>query len=73
MTELPVGATASIARIATQSAARTARLASYGIAEGSEVRLIARRPTVVLGCGSSSIAVEDDVGREIVVRMMAEG
>jgi Fe2+ transport system protein FeoA len=69
VTELPVGASASIERITTTSAARMDRLASYGIASGSEVRLIARRPTVVLGCGSSSIALEDSVGREILVRL----
>lgn len=66
---LPIGATASIAHIATTSAARMSRLASYGIAAGSEVRLVARRPAVVLACGSSSIAVDDDVGREIYVRV----
>ena len=67
--DLPVGSTASIANVASTSAARLSRLASYGIAAGSEVRLLARRPTVVLACGSASIAVEDDVAREIYVRM----
>ena len=66
--DLPVGASAQISHIATSSAARMDRLASYGIAAGSEVKLIARRPAVVLACGSSSIAVEDDVAREIHVR-----
>jgi hypothetical protein len=67
--ELPIGAAASIAHIATLSAARMSRLASYGIAAGSEVRLLARRPAIVLACGASSIAVDDDVGREIYVRV----
>ncbi len=67
--DLPIGATASIAHIATASAARMSRLASFGIAAGSEVRLIARRPAIVLSCGSSSIAVDDEVGREIYVRV----
>lgn len=67
--DLPVGATASIANVESTSAARLSRLASYGIAAGSEVRLLARRPTVVLACGSASVAVEDDVAREIYVRM----
>lgn len=67
--DLPVGATASIANVDSSSAARLSRLASYGIAAGSEVRLLARRPAVVLACGSASIAVEDDVAREIYVRM----
>jgi len=67
--DLPVGATASITNVDSASAARLSRLASYGIASGSEVRLLARRPAVVLACGSASIAVEDDVAREIYVRI----
>jgi len=66
--DLPAGATASITNVDSSSAARLSRLASYGIAAGSEVRLLARRPVVVLACGSASIAVEDDVAREIYVR-----
>ncbi len=44
------------------------RLASFGIVTGTEVRLIARLPTVVLECGSTQIAVEPEIGREILVR-----
>lgn len=66
---LPVGATAPVAHIATASAARMSRLASYGIAAGSEVRLVARRPAIVLACGASTVALDDDVGREIYVRV----
>ena len=69
--DLPVGATASILNVETTSAARLSRLASYGIAAGSEVQLLARRPAVVVACGSSSIAVEDDVAREIHVRAIS--
>ena len=69
--ELPVGATASILNVDATSAARLSRLASYGIAAGSEVQLLARRPAVVVACGSSSIAVEDDVAREIQVRAIS--
>ena len=67
--DLPVGATASIENVDSASAARLSRLASYGIATGSEVRLLARKPAVVLACGSASVAVEDDVAREIYVRI----
>ena len=69
ITALPIGTAAPVAHIATQSAARTSRLASYGIAAGSEVRLLARRPAIVLACGSSSVALDDEVGREIYVRL----
>jgi Fe2+ transport system protein FeoA len=67
--DVPVGTTASITNIESQSAARLSRLASYGIAAGSEVRLLARRPAVVVACGAASVALEDDVAREIHVRM----
>lgn len=69
VTELKVGSSAPVAFIEPSSAARLNRLASYGIAAGSEVRLVARRPAVVLACGSSSIAIEDDVAREVYVRI----
>jgi Fe2+ transport system protein FeoA len=70
-TEMLVGTTAAVARITSSNAARLSRLASYGIVAGSEVRLIARRPAVVLSCGSSSVALEDDVAREIYVTARA--
>ena len=67
--DIPVGATASITTIESDSAARLSRLASYGIAAGSEVRLLARKPAVVLACGAASVALEDEVAREIHVRV----
>jgi Fe2+ transport system protein FeoA len=69
VSDLPVGAKASIARISSTSAARLTHLASYGIASGSELRIIARKPAVVVACGSSSIALEDEVAGEILVRV----
>ena len=69
ITQLAIGTTAPVAHIATQSAARMSRLASFGISAGSEVRLLARRPAVVVACGSSSVALDDEVGREIYVRL----
>ncbi|MEO8378326.1 MAG: FeoA family protein [Acidobacteriota bacterium] len=69
LTALPIGAVASITHLTTTSAARTSRLASYGISPGTEIRLLARRPTLVVACGPSSIAVDDEVGKEIFVRV----
>lgn len=65
--DLPVGSSAPIAFITPTSAARLNRLASYGIVPGTEVRLIARYPSVVLACGSACVALEDEIGREIYV------
>jgi len=71
LTDLAVGATASIAFIAPTSASRINKLASFGLVPGSEVRLVSRRPAVVLQCGATSIAVEDEIGRDIYVRVDA--
>lgn len=71
ITELPVGSSAEVAFITPSSASRLNRLASFGIVAGTVVRLIARKPTVVLGCGSSTVALEDEVGREVYVRVGA--
>lgn len=68
VTELAVGATASIAYIAPKTHARIDRLAAFGIVPGSEIRLIARNPSCVVACGASSIALDDEIGREIYVR-----
>jgi DtxR family Mn-dependent transcriptional regulator len=68
VTELAVGATATIAYIAPKTLSRIDRLAAFGIVPGSEIRLIARNPSCVIGCGASSIALDDEIGREIYVR-----
>jgi len=68
VTELPVGASASIAFIAPKTLARLEKLAAFGIVAGSEIRLVARKPSCVIACGATSIALEDEIGREIYVR-----
>jgi Fe2+ transport system protein FeoA len=71
LTDLAVGASAAIAFIAPTSSARINKLASFGLVPGSEIRLVSRRPAVVLECGATSIAVEDEIGRDIYVRVSA--
>jgi len=66
--DLQVGASATIAFIAPKTLARLQKLAAFGIVPGSEIRLVARKPSCVIGCGATSIALEDDIGREIYVR-----
>jgi DtxR family Mn-dependent transcriptional regulator len=68
LVDLPLGATGSVVFIAPRSVSRLNRLASFGVVPGSQVRLIERKPSVVLACGQTSIAVEDEIGREIYVR-----
>ena len=66
--EIAVGSSAPVAFITPSSAARLSKLASFGIVAGTDVRLVARRPTVVLACGTSTVALEDEVAREVYVR-----
>jgi DtxR family Mn-dependent transcriptional regulator len=68
LVDLPLGTTATVAFIAPRSVQRLNKLAAFGVVPGSEVRLIERKPSVVLACGQTSIAVEDEIGREIYVR-----
>lgn len=68
LVDLPLGATASVVFIAPRSVSRLNKLAAFGVVPGSLVRLIERKPSVVLACGQTSIAVEDEIGREIYVR-----
>jgi Fe2+ transport system protein FeoA len=72
ITELPIGTAAPVASITPTSAARLNRLASYGIVPGSEVRLVCRRPAVVLECGTASVALEDEIAREIYVAVAGQ-
>jgi Fe2+ transport system protein FeoA len=67
--DMAVGSSAPVAFITPSSAARMNRLASFGIVAGTDVRLVSRRPTVVLACGTSTVAIEDDVAREVYVTL----
>ena len=68
LVDLDLGASGSVVFIAPGSGSRAARLAAYGIVPGTELRLVARKPTVILECGSTTMAVEPEIGREIFVR-----
>ncbi len=68
LVDLPLGASGSVVFIAPKSVSRLNRLAAFGVVPGSQIRLVERKPSVVLACGQTSIAVEDEIGREIYVR-----
>lgn len=68
LVDLPLGGGGSVVFIAPRSVARLNKLAAFGVVPGSYIRLIERKPSVVLACGQTSIAVEDEIGREIYVR-----
>lgn len=68
LVDLPIGGAGAIVFIAPKSVSRLNKLAAFGIVPGSVVKLIERKPSVVLSCGPTSIAIEDEIGREIYVR-----
>lgn len=68
LVDLPLGGSGSVVFIAPRSVSRLNRLASFGVVPGTTVRLIERKPSVVLACGHTTIAVEDEIGSEIYVR-----
>jgi Fe2+ transport system protein FeoA len=67
LTELEPGTNASVVLVDSQSQARLNRLASFGIVPGTRLRLVSRRPAMVIACGASTVAVEEAIGREIFV------
>ncbi len=69
--DLPIGSAGSVVFIAPKSVSRLSRLASFGVVPGSQVKLVERKPSVVLSCGNTSLAVEDEIAREIYVRQSA--
>ena len=71
LVDLPLGASGSVVFITPKSVSRLNRLAAFGVVPGSSVKLIERKPSVVFSCGHTSIAVEDEIGKEIYVRPSA--
>lgn len=68
LNDLAIGSSGRIVFISPRHAARLNRLASLGVIPGTDVRLMQRRPSIVIGCGETSIAIESDVASEIWVR-----
>lgn len=66
--DLPIGGSGAVVFIAPKSVSRLNKLAAFGVVPGSVIRLVERKPSVVLACGQTSLAVEDEIGREIYVR-----
>ena len=66
--DLPLGGSGSVVFIAPKHVSRLNKLAAFGVVPGSLIRLVERKPSVVLSCGQTSLAVEDEIGKEIYVR-----
>jgi DtxR family Mn-dependent transcriptional regulator len=66
--DVKIGTTAPIVFIAPKTAARLNRLATLGVVPGTNVKLLQRKPSVVIQCGETALAIEEDVAGEIYVR-----
>lgn len=68
LTEFEVGRKGKIVFITPSEASRIGRLSSIGIIPGSVVKLVQRRPSVVLQIDETTIAIDPDLAREIFVK-----
>ncbi|MGK2859375.1 MAG: metal-dependent transcriptional regulator [Thermoanaerobaculia bacterium] len=66
--DIQIGTSGSIVFIAPKTAGRLNRLATLGVVPGTSVKLLQRKPSVVIQCGETSLAIEEDVAGEIYVR-----
>jgi len=66
--DVPIGTTAAIVFIAPKTAVRLNRLATLGVVPGTNVKLLQRKPSVVIQCGETALAIEAEVAGEIYVR-----
>ncbi|MFZ5996589.1 MAG: metal-dependent transcriptional regulator [Nitrospirota bacterium] len=68
LTEFEVGQKGKIVFITPSEAARIGRLSSIGIIPGSVIRLVQRRPSVVLQIDETTIAIDTELAKEIFVK-----
>lgn len=66
--ELPVGQQARIVFITTPHHQRLSRLVNLGVVPGGRFILHQKRPSYLLKLGSTEIAIDDSIAREIYVR-----
>jgi Fe2+ transport system protein FeoA len=69
LTDVKAGSMVTITRVDSKAAPRLQRLASFGIVPGMRMRLVAKKPTFVLECEHTSLAIDGDVAGEIYVRV----
>ncbi len=72
LTEFEVGKRCKIVFITQADAARIGRLSSIGIIPGSIIKLIQKKPSVVLQIDETTIAVDPELAGEIYVKRVSE-
>lgn len=64
--ELPPGASVKVLSLQRLTSQSVGQLMSFGLCEGSVLRVIQRRPVVVVALGATELALERKVARLIV-------
>lgn len=71
LSDFEIGSQGRIVFIIPSEAARINRLSSIGVAPGSTIRLLQKRPSYVIQIDETTIAIDPDIAREILVKKTA--
>jgi DtxR family Mn-dependent transcriptional regulator len=71
LTEFGVGQNAKIVFITPSEVARLGRLSSIGLVPGAVIRLIQRKPSVVLQIDETTVAIDPELAREMFVKKVS--
>ncbi len=67
LSDVAAGSDVRVAGLRSTSPSRVSRLTSFGIVPGAWVHVVATRPAVLLRCGNTSVALDEEIAREVVV------
>lgn len=70
LSDFEVGSKGRIVFIIPSEAARVARLGSVGIAPGSTIKLLQKMPSCVIQIDETTIALDPDIAKEILVKKL---
>ncbi|GAB4424648.1 MAG: metal-dependent transcriptional regulator [Thermodesulfovibrionales bacterium] len=68
LSDFEVGSKGRIVFIIPSEAARLSRLSSIGIAPGTTIRLLQKMPSYVIQVDETTVAIDPDIAREILVK-----
>lgn len=72
LSDFDVGHTAKVVFIKPSDPSRISRLSSFGILPGTIIKLIQRRPSIVLQVDETTIAIDPELANEIFVKKEAK-
>jgi DtxR family transcriptional regulator, Mn-dependent transcriptional regulator len=71
LSDFEVGSTGRIVFIIPSEVARISRLSSIGIVAGSKIRLLQKLPSYVIQIDETTVAIDPDIAKEILVKRAA--